>query len=676
MSDISTEKIQHDVDNLTENKDYLVGHLPLVAQILIDSGTLLEKDASASTLSVIWNQVTRLAQVLAGTLTSETVRANLGENMIIEHVIRLLKLSTESQLDFRVQALRVLGNACIDYDDNRKRVLEAGAVQLVIPFLQESQNPDLTKVACGFCLNSSMDYDPIQKAISETEGVSYMAHLLQPARMDHGEEVMVTIAAKALDNLMGDGKDAGRKAFPLDCVPRLLEMVKYEWQVDRFENLDLLESLVDVLLQLIAEDEPVQNAVIDSGYLSVLLDFMEKAELKDEDADEEDTKHFEQIQTSVSKVVVCATYSDSKLEELYADKELLSRFMSWATSKSEILAQCGIYVIGNLARTDEHCIDLVRTHHLEKTLLSAFELTDKAIFRYAVLGCLKHLCLPKENKTVIGEADAIAIVSPTLESTNDMLKRNQFLTIGIIKLLCANEYGNATKVISGKLVNSKMDKSPLDLVMDCLGRFDDPAAKSEATRILTNLIKSVWFHQDAQASSTYRQKLTKSSIIQAISEMTRTSKFPILRNDGLVALSLIFADSRSDTGKEMLPEALSIVTGEPPKLPLPEQDEEQEEDPSEQQQQPQETRSFLEVLTELVGPEGKMPMEIRCNGCVLIEKIASAAEAVKDTVALEKVKTASHEQLQRLLKEEQTLTSSMIAPIVQKALTVLDGSSD
>ena len=39
------------------------------------------------------------------------------------------------------------------------------------------------------------------------------------------------------------------------------------------------------------------------------------------------------------------------------------------------------------------------------------------------------------------------------------------------------------------------NKTPLSLVMACLDRFDDPAAKSEATRILTNLIKAVWFHQ-------------------------------------------------------------------------------------------------------------------------------------------------------------------------------------
>lgn len=177
---------------------------------------------------------------------------------------------------------------------------------------------------------------------------------------------------------------------------------------------------------------------------------------------------------------------DSKMNELYKNDHLLGRFIGWARSKSEVLAQTGVYALGNLARSgacviwhsffsvaltqfaciDEICIDLVKRHHLHQALLEAFNLTDKATFRYAILGCLKHLCLAsmylslycwwgggglgicfdtifllEENRSIIGEANVIPTIATLLETTNDMLKRNQFLTIGIIKLLCANECG-------------------------------------------------------------------------------------------------------------------------------------------------------------------------------------------------------------------------------------------
>lgn len=38
------------------------------------------------------------------------------------------------------------------------------------------------------------------------------------------------------------------------AIERLLDLIKYEWQVDQLTNLDLLGSLVDTLLQVVAED--------------------------------------------------------------------------------------------------------------------------------------------------------------------------------------------------------------------------------------------------------------------------------------------------------------------------------------------------------------------------------------------------------------------------------------
>jgi hypothetical protein len=45
---------------------------------------------------------------------------------------------------------------------------------------------------------------------------------------------------------------------------------------------------------------------------------------------------------------------------------------------------------------------------------------------------------------------------------------------------------NSEKIVSGG------SDSTLSLIMAFLKRVDDVAAKSEATRILTNLVKSIW----------------------------------------------------------------------------------------------------------------------------------------------------------------------------------------
>lgn len=54
-----------------------------------------------------------------GVCIAESTRASFGETGGITHVTRLLQLAEENDT-FKVQALRVLGNACIDYGMSRE----------------------------------------------------------------------------------------------------------------------------------------------------------------------------------------------------------------------------------------------------------------------------------------------------------------------------------------------------------------------------------------------------------------------------------------------------------------------------------------------------------------------------------------------------------------------------
>lgn len=176
----------------------------------------------------------------------------------------------------------------------------------------------------------------------------------------------------------------------------------------------------------------------------MLLDFLENTDVLV--SEQQEKEKLEDIRKTVSKIAVHATSSDLKMNALYDDQELLSRLLSMASSENEVVHQCAVYALGNLARSDEHCIELVEKYDLSKLLLNLFQNTQNATFQYAILGCLKHLCLPITNKVKIGNENCIQILTPLLDESKDMLKRNQFLTIGIIKLLCAGncKYIHAT----------------------------------------------------------------------------------------------------------------------------------------------------------------------------------------------------------------------------------------
>ncbi|KAL0079552.1 armadillo-type protein [Phycomyces blakesleeanus] len=635
-----------------KDADTLLSQTQPIVKAFQHLGALLTKNASDITA---WSNATQLAQVVADGARTESTRTPLGEAGVLEKVTDILRLAKEGQTDYQIQALRVYGNMCFDHNDNRQKVHDAGVIPLAIPFLEQGHRPDLVRTCCGFCLNSSMDFEPIQADIATYGGVKLLTELLDPARMDHGEEATVCMAAKVLDNLLGE--DSVRKAFSSrESVSRLLEMINYEWNVDQLENLDLLENLADALLQVVLDDDDMQNAVVDSGFFTMLLDFLEKATLPLEAADDEDEKkRFTETQATISKIAVYATSTDEMLERLYADEKTLNRFFRMMNSESSIVSQTAVYALGNLARTDAHCVEMVEKNHLEKSLLKLLTSTENATFQYVILGCLKHLCLPKQNKAVIGNAGAIESVAPLLDTSKDMLKRNQFFAIGILKLLCANNYENSQRIITSPTTTEEK-QTPLELVLAFIKRVDDSSAKSEATRILTNLVKSVWT-QPITTSLALRTILVKPAIVEPIAELVRSSKFVVLKNDGIIALTVIFADTDSESSKILLKDALSFVIAPVPSLEdmLINQD---NDDDDEKKPEEIETRTFLEVVVDTVCKENAdIPSEVRCNACVFLEKVALAAQTVNDT----KVSNVLYEkvlpQLKALTQGPETVVS-------------------
>ncbi|KAG1473491.1 hypothetical protein G6F56_000924 [Rhizopus delemar] len=484
-----------------------------------------------------WNGLANTCKNLADAARSVPVRTPLGETNIIRDLATLLQRVPYQQTDFQIQALRVLGNLCFDNESNRKRVKEAGVISTVSPYLK-SQNKELVHFLCGFYLNSSMDYAPIQIELSECGAAKALIELINTNNEDDGS---MTMAIKILDGLVAE--DEARKMIAdTFTVKRYIKKILHD--LTTLDDLDNLQNLLDTLLQIILDDDTLQNEIVDSEALDPLLDFLENTD-NEVDLDTEDKEKLQEIKKAVLRVVIYATSTDSKMNELYNNKHVLSRFLEMMNSPIEVVQQCAVYALGNLARSDEHCIELVEKYKLSKYLLDLFQKTENATFQYAILGCLKHLCLPVPNKSVVSNDDCIRIIAPMLSESKDMLKRNQFLTTGIIKLLCVGNYKNAVQVVN---------EGVLALIVSFIKRVDDPGAKSEATRVLTNLIKTIWVEKNNNA---LRSKLLETSTIEPIIELICTSQFPILKNDGIMALTLVFSDKENSSN---IVQVISLLT--------------------------------------------------------------------------------------------------------------------
>ncbi|ORZ16864.1 armadillo-type protein [Absidia repens] len=616
---------------------------------ITDDNQLIEAAASIneilgqlSTLNETWTLCTDLVRYLGDSARNPSVRLPLGEAGIIQTVTQLL-MKDAHPTDFDVQAMRVLGNLSIDRDENRQRVLDSGVI-VSLNALFDKKDIKLNMVLCGFCLNSSMNFEPIQKAIAENGCVNSLFDILSSHTIDTTE----SMALKALDNVMG--QDQARISFMSNPsnMDTLLLLFIHAWKIDGMDDLDVLDTIADILLQVVMDDDKAQLLIMKSGKLHELMAFLNDDVTLDDDLqdDKEEMEKLAEIKKTLSNVVIYATSSDDLIEQLYNDQQFLAQLIQMTKDSSEILQRTGVNIIGNLARTDAQCIDLVKTHGLDVTLIDLFKNTDNAMIQNTILGCLKHLCLPKENKMAICDAGAIELAATLLDPSKDMVKRNQFLAIVILKLLCTNNITGSRRLLNN-------NPSILDMLVSFLQRVDDVAAKSETTRVFIQLIKSVWSQPDDQH---LRQQLLRTPILNAVIEMIRTSKFPVLKNDGIIALTVILADHDSPTSKSMLSEALPLLIADPPTPPL-------ETDENASPSEDDETRPFLPVIADDIR-SANLPIEIRCNACTMLEHAIKTSTVVNNSVVYESLKQQSLPLLD--------ITEPSILPYIQKIRFVLD----
>jgi hypothetical protein len=86
--------------------------------------------------------------------------------------------------------------------------------------------------------------------------------------------------------------------------------------------------------------------------------------------------------------------------------------------------------------------------------------------------------------------------------------------------------------------------STLNLLLSLSTRVDDLRLRSESTRVIANLVRTLFAAPSDDAATKQvkagREKLTSRNVAGSLAEMVRTSeRFPVLVNEGVVGLTLL-----------------------------------------------------------------------------------------------------------------------------------------
>ncbi|KIS69362.1 uncharacterized protein UMAG_11926 [Mycosarcoma maydis] len=346
------------------------------------------------------------------------------------------------------------------------------------------------------------------------------------------------------------------------------------------------QSGLDVLMSFVEKAQLPREWVKDSSALQAspasCNDDCSALSTKDAQVAEEMRKAFAQVKACAARAVVAISGDDSNMVELFSGSSgFIGRLQGWIRydpKTRDDLVSCGMLALGNLARSDAHCLSLVQEHNLAPFLASLLAKADDIKVAHGLVSLLKNLSIPAANKAVIGRLDVIDAVVGFMGRDKDMVQPLQFATVGLLKHLCAGVTENAIRFVGGE-ASSGSGRGPLALnaLIDMVERIDDVPTKMEATRVLVNVVKSLWTstpHRNGGKSNDMseqvilaaRRKVVRRDVLQALAEMVRTSpKYPVLVNEGIIALTLVGSET---TGAELV--SLSLLAQ--PTKPMTDED--------------------------------------------------------------------------------------------------------
>ncbi|KAJ7452474.1 hypothetical protein B0H11DRAFT_293903 [Mycena galericulata] len=573
------------------------------------------------------------------------------------------------------ELLRVSANLCMDHDDNRSQLLDAGLPQTVVSLLEgySESIPDppsseplpltiphlkVVRTAIGVLLNACLNYDPVKSRLRSLDsGLTIMklstaiyppAAWLKAAPFSPDENTpeaqeeswtlrsgVSSWAWRTIVELK-EVKDETLQIFNPDVLPLLTPALAafcppyfsgsalFKADSPMFNMLlhadfDVLEESCTLIESLSLDVEDVRlslarglNFPAEHGgvpCLCTILDFIEKGDYPPfwrtafPEADRKRRERvFDNCKAALIKSVVEVAGEERNEDVLWDDSEeskpggefvcrmvdLIKKYVSdmdQTTSGAEVskeslagrddLVICASLSLGNLARREKNSTVLLSPPHSLAPFLTSPHLLSPATdikVKHGVIGLLKHLSQSCAQSAVIHDAlfkaEVVKRVSRSGvwdEKTDEMADIVQVSAIGIVKYLCNANVENTFALVLPTPGEDPAPPTGLAQIMALVKRTKSTPVRSEGTRVLVNVIKSLWSNDPSASPANVAMTATLQGINSAdalvdnqrkrhesmqtvltpecafalASLVGRSAKYPLLVNEGVVALSLM-----------------------------------------------------------------------------------------------------------------------------------------
>ncbi|XP_031632499.1 rap1 GTPase-GDP dissociation stimulator 1 isoform X2 [Contarinia nasturtii] len=483
-------------------------------------------------------------------------RKRFTTNSIIENVLNRLATETkqntsteqtkqslsDTQFMIAIQCCRALGNICYNNEDARNIILKLNGAAVIINLLdlKLDANNELevtfAKFRGGLISNYLLGGEHLAKNAMELDILRKIENILDDCieRVDtnHSEEILLN-TLQPLSLLTENVADLNFSHKLNGQLAKILTISK---------DPDVAEICLE-MLNYQAENDDVKLQLAKDGVCETIYRLLETYKTL------ANTNEARALMKLACDLIVLILTGDESMHYLY-NTSLLKYMEDWLDNSYDIdLLTTGVLALGNFARTDSHCIEMVNRNITTKllTILSKNNGIDNEMkLQHALLSALRNLVIPKENKSVIIKAGLVETILP-------MLKIHQapvvYKLLGTLRMLIDGQPSLAHQLLENTTL--------IQQLIEWCQSSDCSSVTGESFRLMAWLIKHAYKDTASNIATTSPSPATTTAAESAASNRSSlkafikiagsvqcmvtmlSSQHMVMQNEALIALCIM-----------------------------------------------------------------------------------------------------------------------------------------
>ncbi|KAJ5734230.1 hypothetical protein N7493_003016 [Penicillium malachiteum] len=489
------------------------------------------------TLNQLWSCnsqfLTQAAEILANGSREQSWRVPIGQSGVLEFFLNVISSKQEIESGLLLHSLRLVGNSCADTDENRAIVVKGNYTLAII---RHFLNPDLIRVAIPVIYNICMDYEPAHAQIAENRTAYIILRLLKDGAIGDNE-ALLSFSYDLVE--LASEQAQGIENSPDGTILLLMELALGE-DIEMEHFTSLTNSLSAYL-----EKEQFQNACVAHKMVETLLSVLNHSfSIEIDHSSQEDVQVLAQSRLKINQALAEVSAS-SLFAAHYPLKSTLSQTLkSWIRAKEDQLQICACVMLGNLARSDEVCEEMVRDLKIHEELISVLQSDARGAVLHSALGFLKNLAIAGDNRSYLAEADIIPAVSKLWDF--ESVPQVQFSAATIARQVIISSIENISRLLtplSEDIDSPANRRTYLSLLLALFEKTDSAPIKTEIGRTVASICRTLTpkvRDGDEQATSLLNTLYDlHEGVARPVGAMITQTQWPVVRSEGWFALALM-----------------------------------------------------------------------------------------------------------------------------------------